>query len=101
MRRPVSSETPKDLDRRDSGQAHLAAEFLDVAEDVIETHAPADRAERQVVAGETHRDAAEDQRRRQIDPQSGEQADPRGQAEFRREYRRRVCTDADQRGLPE
>jgi TATA-binding protein-associated factor Taf7 len=67
-------------DRRNAGDAGVAAEELDIAEQEIEADAPGDGAQRQVVPAHAQRDEAEEERDRGGDGEADEQGEPRRKA---------------------
>ena len=99
----------EDLDRRDPGEAGVAAERLGRAEQEVEADAPGDRAERQVVARQLQRQRPERGGDRERDQQAGDQREPRRRAQpgdrcrqcVRGQHGGRVGAEADERGLSE
>ena len=89
------------MEHRHAGEARVAAEELDIAEQEIEARAPGDRRERKIVPAHPERDEPEAQREREGQHEPRRQVRPRRPAETRREDRRRVRADADERRLPE
>src|SRR5690606_1391065 len=50
--RGVKEAMPRDFERRNTGDAIVPAEEIELAEEIIECDAPGDRAERQIVTGQ-------------------------------------------------
>ena len=100
----VAKLEASDRQRRDSGHAGVAAEELQVAEQVIQADAPGDRRQRQIVAPHAQGDEAQSERdqRRQDEPDDEvEPGQPRPGLDVRRQVRRDVGADPDERRLPE
>ena len=60
---PVDQLEAAERQRRDAGDAVVAAEQVEIGESVVKAHRPGDGAERQVMAGQPQRDRADRQRR--------------------------------------
>ena len=67
---------PRDLDGRNAGQAGLAAQKLHIAEQVVQTQAPGNRAQWQIVALQLHRDRAQHPGHDEGDDKAQQQAQP-------------------------
>ena len=98
---PGVERQAEDREPGHAGHPGLAAEELEIAEEVVEADAPGDRAERQVVAREAQRDRAEEERDRAGEREPDEEREPRRQPVSRAEVRGRVRPEADERRLPE
>ena len=90
-----------DRERRDAGDAVIAAEEFQLAEQIKQADAPGDGAERQIVAGQPHRDDAEQDGGDAADQQRERQRQPRRDAIGRGQHRRGVGAEAAKRGLAE
>ena len=90
-----------DRQRRNPGDAVIAAEEFELAEQIEQADAPGDGAERQIVAGQPHRDEAEQHRGGAADQQRQRQRQPWRHAIGGREHRRGVGAKAAKRRLAE
>ena len=90
-----------EVEGRDGGDAVVAVEQLQLAEQEVEADAPGDGAERQVMAGEAHRDEAEHQGGRAGDGQRHRQRGPRRPAVAGGEHRRGEGAEAAEGRLSE
>ena len=90
-----------DRQRRNPGDAVIAAEEFELAEQIKQPDAPGDGAERQIVAGQPHRDEAEQHRGAAADQQRQRQRQPWRHAIGRRQHRRGVGAKAAKRRLAE
>ena len=87
--------------RRNAGNAGVAAEEFDVAEQEIQADAPGDGTQRQVMATHAQRDEAEAERHRAGDGEADEQRDPGRKSVRRGQPRRRVGAETDKGRLAE
>ena len=90
-----------DRQRRNAGNAVIAAEEFELAEQIKQADAPGDGAERQIMSRQPHRDEAEHDRGDAADQQRQRQRQPRRQAIGRRQHRRGVGAEAAKRRLAE
>ena len=90
-----------DRQRRNPGDAVIAAEEFELAEQIEQADAPGDGAERQIVARQPHRDEAEQHRGTAADQQRQRQRQPWRHAIGRRQHRRGVGAEAAKRRLAE
>ena len=97
----VGQRIGTDHDGRDAGQAIVRAKPGRVAEDVKEGDAPGDRAERNVVSRQAHRERADHERAEARHEQRRGQREPGRQAPARREHRTGVRAKTHEGRLPE
>src|SRR5207253_6546064 len=90
-----------DRERRDARYAVIAAEEFQLAEKVKQPDAPGDGAERQIMAGQSHRDDAEQDGGDAADQERERQCQPRREAIGRGQNRRGIGTEAAEGGLAE
>ena len=90
-----------DRERRDARDAVIAAEEFQLAEQIEQADAPGDGAERQIVAGQPHRDDAEQDGGDAADQQRERQRQPRRKTVGGRQHRRGVGAKTAKRGLAE
>ena len=90
-----------DRQRRDAGDAVIAAEEFELAEQIKQAEAPGDGAERQIVTRQPHGDEAERHRGDAAHQQRERQRQPRREAISRRQYCRGVGAEAAKRRLAE
>ncbi len=90
-----------EVEGRDGGDAVVAVEQLQLAEQEIEAEAPGDGAERQVVTGQAHRGQAQHQGCRCRDGHRHRQRHPRRPAVAGGEHGRGESAEAAERGLAE
>ena len=90
-----------DRQRRDAGNAVIAAEKFELAEEIVEPDAPGDGAERQIMAGQPHRDDAEDDGGDAADEQRERQCQPWRDAVGHAQHRGGVGAKATERRLAE
>jgi hypothetical protein len=89
------------LKRRDAGDAVVTAQKFELAEQVEQGDAPGDGAERQIMAGQAHRDQAERDRGDAAHQQRERQRQPRRYAVGRGQHRRGVGAETAKRRLAE
>ena len=92
---------PEQIDRRDAGDAGVAAQKFDVAEQVVQADPPGNRAERQVMPAHAQGDEAQRQRDGGGQRQTDAQSQPGREAVARRQPGGRVSAQADEGRLPE
>ena len=90
-----------DRERRDAGDAVIAAEEFQLAEQIKQPDAPGDGAERQIMAGQPHRDDAEQDGGDAADQQRERQRQPRRKAVGGRQHRRGIGAEAAKGRLAE
>jgi hypothetical protein len=90
-----------DRERRDARDAVIAAEEFQLAEQIEQADAPGDGAERQIMAGQPHRDDPEQDGRHAADQQRERQCQPRRKAIGRRQHRRGIGAEAAEGRLAE
>ena len=90
-----------DAQRRKAGNAVIAAEEFELAEQIKQPDAPGDGAERQIMARQPHRDEAERHRGEAADQQRQRQRQPGRHAVGRGQHRRGVGAEAAERRLAE
>ena len=90
-----------DRQRRDAGDAVIAAEEFELAEQIEQADAPGDGAERQVMPRQPHRDEAERDRGDPADDKRKRQRQPGRHPVGRRQHRRGIGAEAAKRRLAE
>ena len=90
-----------DRQRRDRGDAVIAADEFQLAEQIEQADAPGDGAERQIVAGQPHGDDAEDDGGNAADDERSRQGQPGRHAIGGGQHRGGVGAKAAERGLAE
>src|ERR1700738_1118616 len=97
----VNQRKGADRQRRDAGDAVVAAEEFELAEQIEQPEAPGDGAERQIMGGQPHRDEAEQDRGDAADQKRKRQRQPWRQAGGRGQHRRGIGAEAAKRRLAE